>query len=51
LNVFIPLRQTLFLETARSHSETNQGNRAGAAFQWSIFGSETAWQRVPSELE
>jgi hypothetical protein len=31
--MFIPLRQTLFLETARSHSEPNQGNRVGVSFQ------------------
>jgi hypothetical protein len=27
------LRQTLFLETVRSHSEPNQGNRMGVSFQ------------------
>jgi hypothetical protein len=25
--IFVPLRQTLFLETATSHSEPNDGNR------------------------
>jgi hypothetical protein len=25
--IFVPLTQALFLETARSHSEPNQGNR------------------------
>jgi len=33
LEVFVPLRQTLFLETARSHSEPNQGNKVGVSFQ------------------
>jgi hypothetical protein len=31
------------LEIARSHSESNQGNRVGVAFQSSISGPETAW--------
>jgi hypothetical protein len=31
--IFVPLRQTLFLETARSHSEPNQRNRVGVPFQ------------------
>jgi hypothetical protein len=30
--IFIPLRQILFLETARSHSESNHGNRMGVSF-------------------
>jgi hypothetical protein len=40
--IFSPLRQKLFLETARSHSEPNQGNGVDVAFQQSIFGVETA---------
>jgi hypothetical protein len=31
--IFVPLRHTLFLERARSHSEPNQGKRVGAPFQ------------------
>jgi len=31
--IFVPLRQTLFLETATSLSEPNQGNRVGVPFQ------------------
>jgi len=31
--IFIPLRQTLFLEIARTHSEPNQGNRVGVPNQ------------------
>jgi hypothetical protein len=31
--IFFPFRQTLFLKTARSHSELNQGNRMGVTFQ------------------
>jgi hypothetical protein len=30
--IFVPLRQTLFLETARSHSEPNQAKRVGFFF-------------------
>jgi len=39
---FVPLGQTLFLETARSHLEPNQGNRVCVPFQSSIFGQATA---------
>jgi hypothetical protein len=38
----VPLRQTLFLETARRHSEPNQGNRVCVTFQKLILGPETA---------
>jgi len=31
--IFIPLRQTLFFETARGHSEPNQGNVMGVHLQ------------------
>jgi hypothetical protein len=31
--IFVPLRQTLFLETARSHSELNVGNMVGVPLQ------------------
>jgi hypothetical protein len=31
--IFSSLRQTLFLETTRNHSEPNQGNRVGVPFQ------------------
>jgi hypothetical protein len=31
--IFVPLRQTLFLETVRSHLEPDQGNRVGFPFQ------------------
>jgi len=48
---FVPLRQTLFSETTRSHSEPNQGNRMGLPLQYSTFEPETAWQRAPCELE
>jgi hypothetical protein len=40
--IFIPLRQTLFFETAGSHSEPNQGSRVGVPFQHSIFGLQIA---------
>jgi hypothetical protein len=40
--IFIPLRLTLFLETARSHLEPNQVNRVGVPFHYSIFGPEAA---------
>jgi hypothetical protein len=33
--MFIPLRQTLFFETATRHSEQNQGNRVGEVFEFS----------------
>jgi hypothetical protein len=49
--IFIPLRQTLFLETVRSHSGPNQENRAGVPFQQLIFGPETALRRVSCETE
>jgi hypothetical protein len=39
--IFGPLRQTLFLETATSHLEPNQGNMVGVPFHQSIFGPET----------
>jgi hypothetical protein len=45
------IRQTLFLEKARSRSKPSQGKGAGVPFQQSIFGPETAWQRAPCELE
>jgi len=32
-DIFFPLRQSLFLETARSHMEPNQGQRVGVPFQ------------------
>jgi hypothetical protein len=32
-NILIPLRVTLFLETARNLSEPNLGNRVGVPFQ------------------
>jgi hypothetical protein len=38
----VSLRQTLFLETTKSHSEVNQGNRVGVPFQEPIFEPETA---------
>jgi len=31
--IFVPLRQALFLETAKSHSESNQENRMVVPFQ------------------
>jgi hypothetical protein len=31
--IFVPLKQTLFLETATSHLEPNKGNRVGVPFQ------------------
>jgi hypothetical protein len=31
--ILVPLRHTLFLETARSHLELNQRNTAGVSFQ------------------
>jgi hypothetical protein len=40
--IFIPLRQILFLGTARSHSEPNKGNRVGAYFSNRCFVTETA---------
>jgi hypothetical protein len=40
--ISVPLKQTLFLERARSHSESNQRNRVGVTFQQPIFGPETA---------
>jgi hypothetical protein len=33
LEIFVPSRQVSFLETARSLSEANQGNRVGVLFQ------------------
>jgi hypothetical protein len=39
--IFVRLRQTLFLKISRSHSEPNQGNGVGVPFQLSIFGPET----------
>jgi hypothetical protein len=35
--IFVPLRQTLFVETSRSHSEPYQGNVVSVTFQWTIF--------------
>jgi hypothetical protein len=31
--IFVPLRQTLFLEIARSHLEPSEGNRTGVPTQ------------------
>jgi hypothetical protein len=31
--IFVPIRQTFFLETAKSHMEPNQGNRVDVQFQ------------------
>jgi hypothetical protein len=31
--IFVPLRETLLLETARGHSEPNEVNRLGGTFQ------------------
>jgi hypothetical protein len=39
--IFIPLRQTLFLETVRSYSKPKQGNRLGVIFRKLIFGPGT----------
>jgi hypothetical protein len=49
--IFIRLRQSLFLETARSYSEPNKGNRVRVLCQKSIFGPETAWEQAPCDLE
>jgi hypothetical protein len=49
--VFIPLRQTSFLETTGSCSEPNQENRVMFHFN-NLFLCQklTAWQRVPCEV-
>jgi hypothetical protein len=39
------------LETARIHSESNQGTRMDVPFQKSIFGPETDCLTAPFELE
>jgi hypothetical protein len=44
--IFVPLRQTLFLETARSYSEQNQKNRVSVSFQYSTFGPEPVCQHL-----
>jgi hypothetical protein len=31
--IFVSIRQTLFLEIARTRSESNQGNKVGVPFQ------------------
>jgi hypothetical protein len=49
LKLFIPLRQTLFLETVRRYSESNQGNTVSVPFQKSVFDPATAGQKVPCE--
>jgi len=36
--IFVPLRQTLFLETDRSHAEPNKGKRLSVPFQQSVLG-------------
>jgi hypothetical protein len=38
--IFVPLRQTLVVGTARSLSEPNQGNRAGVPFQYQFLGQK-----------
>jgi len=49
--IFTPLRQTLFLETAKNYSEPNQGNRVTVPFQF-ISGPEIdqalSWWRIQS---
>jgi hypothetical protein len=41
LEMFIPLKQTLFLEIARIYLEPNQGNVVSVPFQHFIFAPET----------
>jgi hypothetical protein len=49
---FVPLRQTLFLKTARRVSEPNQGNGVVVSFQESVLVPETASpDTAPRELE
>jgi hypothetical protein len=43
--------QADFIFGDRSLSELSQEIRVGVQFWYLIFGLETAWQRVPSELE
>jgi len=48
---FRSFRAVLFFKTAGSHSKQNLVNRVDVLFHKSIFGSETALQGTPSNLD